>query len=94
MEDKTLMVGLALDRPIDFCPAIAGDIAERFGARVIGVAASDLRAPTDRVVTRVGAGVIVAGICGHARFRESVLSNVRRRLVMQQRRCAFPTTGS
>ena len=42
MDYKTVMVGLALDRPNDACLAVAGDIAERFGARVIGVAASDI----------------------------------------------------
>lgn len=45
MEYKTVMVGLALDRPNDACLRVAGDIAERFGARVVGVAASDLRPP-------------------------------------------------
>ena len=45
MEYKTVMVALALDRPNDGCLAVAGDLAERFGARIIGVAASDLRAP-------------------------------------------------
>src|SRR5215218_5777345 len=45
MDYKTVMVGLALDRPNDACLRVAGDIAERFGARVVGVAASDLRAP-------------------------------------------------
>jgi nucleotide-binding universal stress UspA family protein len=45
MDYKTVMVGLALDRPNDACLRVAGDIAERFGARVIGVAASDLRPP-------------------------------------------------
>ena len=42
---KTVMVGLALDRPNDACLSVAGDLAEQFGARVVGVAASDLRAP-------------------------------------------------
>jgi nucleotide-binding universal stress UspA family protein len=45
MDYKTVMVGLALDRPNDSCLRVAGDIAERFGARIIGVAASDLRPP-------------------------------------------------
>ena len=45
MDYKTIMVGLALDRPNDACLRIAGDIAERFGARIIGIAASDLRPP-------------------------------------------------
>jgi nucleotide-binding universal stress UspA family protein len=45
MDYKTVMVGLALDRSNDACLRVAGDIAERFGARVIGVAASDLRPP-------------------------------------------------
>jgi nucleotide-binding universal stress UspA family protein len=43
MNYKTVMVSLALDRPNDACLAVAGDIADRFEARVIGVAASDLR---------------------------------------------------
>jgi nucleotide-binding universal stress UspA family protein len=43
MDYKTVMVSLALDRPNDACLAVAGDIAERFGARVIGIAASDIR---------------------------------------------------
>lgn len=45
MDYKTVMVGLALDRPNTACLRVAGDIAERFGARVIGVAASDIRPP-------------------------------------------------
>jgi nucleotide-binding universal stress UspA family protein len=45
MDYKTVMVSLALDRPNDACLAVAGDLAERFGARVIGVAASDIRPP-------------------------------------------------
>lgn len=45
MDYKTVMVGLALDRPNDACLRVTGDLAERFGARVIGVAASDLRPP-------------------------------------------------
>ncbi|UPJ48135.1 hypothetical protein IVB30_34370 [Bradyrhizobium sp. 200] len=42
---KTVMVSLALDRPNDACLAVAGDLAERFGARVIGIVASDVKAP-------------------------------------------------
>lgn len=45
MDYKTIMVSLALDRPNSACLAVAGDLAERFGARVIGIAASDLRPP-------------------------------------------------
>jgi nucleotide-binding universal stress UspA family protein len=45
MDYKTVMVGLALDRPNEACLRVAGDIAERFGARIIGVAASDIRPP-------------------------------------------------
>jgi len=45
MDYKTIMVSLALDRPNHACLAVAGDFAERFGARVIGIAASDLRLP-------------------------------------------------
>jgi nucleotide-binding universal stress UspA family protein len=45
MDYKAVMVGLALDRPNDACLRVAGDIAERFEARIIGVAASDLRPP-------------------------------------------------
>jgi nucleotide-binding universal stress UspA family protein len=45
MDYKTVMVSLALDRPNDGCLRVAGDLAERFGARIIGVAASDIRPP-------------------------------------------------
>lgn len=45
MNYKTVMVSLALDRPNDACLAVAGDLAERFGAPVIGIAASDVKAP-------------------------------------------------
>lgn len=43
MNYKTVMVSLALDRSNAACLAVAGDLAERFEARVIGIAASDLR---------------------------------------------------
>src|SRR5436305_7010092 len=43
MDYKTIMVAPALDRSNDACLAVAGDLAERFEARVIGVAASDIR---------------------------------------------------
>jgi nucleotide-binding universal stress UspA family protein len=45
MDYKTIMVGLALDRANDACLRVAGDLAERFGARVIGISASDIRPP-------------------------------------------------
>src|SRR4051812_45346026 len=45
MDYKTVMVSLALDRPNDACLAAAGDLAERFEARVIGIAASDTSPP-------------------------------------------------
>jgi nucleotide-binding universal stress UspA family protein len=45
MDYKTVMVSFALDRPNEACLAVAGDLAERFGARVIGIAAADLRPP-------------------------------------------------
>ncbi len=45
MDYKTVMVALALDRPNHAWLAVAGDLAERFGARIIGIAASDLRPP-------------------------------------------------
>src|SRR4029078_9077576 len=40
---KNIMVTLALDRSNDACLAVAGDLAERFEARVVGIAASDIR---------------------------------------------------
>ena len=43
MDYKTVMVSLALDRSNDACLAVAGDLAERFEARVVGIAASDIR---------------------------------------------------
>ena len=45
MSYKTVMVNLTLDGPNTACLAVAGDLAERFEARLIGVAASDIRAP-------------------------------------------------
>jgi nucleotide-binding universal stress UspA family protein len=45
MDYKTVMVSLALDRPNGACLAVAGDLAERFGARMIGIAASDVKPP-------------------------------------------------
>jgi nucleotide-binding universal stress UspA family protein len=45
MDYKTVMVSLALDQSNDACLAVAGDLAERFGGRVIGIAASDVKAP-------------------------------------------------
>ena len=45
MDYKTVMVSLALDQPNDACLAVAGDLAERFGSRLIGIAASDVKAP-------------------------------------------------
>ena len=41
MSYATVMVSLALDRSNNACLSVAGDLAERFGARVIGVAALD-----------------------------------------------------
>jgi nucleotide-binding universal stress UspA family protein len=43
MSYKTVMVSLALDRSNDACLAVAGDLAERFEARVVGIAVSDIR---------------------------------------------------
>jgi nucleotide-binding universal stress UspA family protein len=43
MSYKTVMVSLALDGPNNACLSVAGDLAERFEARVIGIAASDIR---------------------------------------------------
>lgn len=45
MKYRTIMVSLAMDRSSDACLAVAGDLAERFEAHVIGMAASDLRPP-------------------------------------------------
>ena len=43
MDYRTIMVSLALDQSNDACLAVAGDLAERFEARVVGIAASDIR---------------------------------------------------
>ena len=37
---RSVMVSLALDGPNDACLAVAGDLAERFDARVVGIAAA------------------------------------------------------
>jgi nucleotide-binding universal stress UspA family protein len=43
MKYKTIMVGMALDKPNGACLAVAGNLAERFEARIIGIAAADLQ---------------------------------------------------
>jgi nucleotide-binding universal stress UspA family protein len=43
MNFKTIMVSMAMDRPNDACLAVAGNLAERFEARIIGIAAADLQ---------------------------------------------------
>lgn len=43
MSYKTVMVSLALDRSNEACLAVAGDLAERFEARLVGIATSDFR---------------------------------------------------
>jgi nucleotide-binding universal stress UspA family protein len=45
MQIRTVMASLALDQSNEACLAVAGDLAGRFGARVIGIAASDVRPP-------------------------------------------------
>lgn len=45
MAYPTVMVNLTLHDPNDGCLAIAGDLAERFDAHVIGVAAAEFSAP-------------------------------------------------
>src|SRR4051795_8203147 len=40
---KTVMACLALDRSNEGCLAVAGDLAERFDARIVGIAAADVR---------------------------------------------------
>src|ERR1700758_1334342 len=45
MTYATVMVSMALDRPNDARLEIAGQLAERFGAHVIGVTAGDFRPP-------------------------------------------------
>lgn len=42
MTFSTIMVHLDIDRPDDACLRIAGDLAEQFDAKLIGVAAADL----------------------------------------------------
>jgi hypothetical protein len=68
MDYKTVMVGLALDRPNDACLRVAGDIAERFGARIIGVAASDLRPPMyfDEEAVAIQTRMLPTWRCGFA----------------------------
>ncbi len=45
MKYVTVMVSLALDQSNEACLAVAGDIAERFNARVIGVTAAEFSPP-------------------------------------------------
>jgi nucleotide-binding universal stress UspA family protein len=43
----------------------------------------------DRLATRLGIGVVVAGAYGHSRFREWVLGGVTQHLITQTDRCAL-----
>jgi len=43
MSYSTLMVHLDIDRPNDARLQIAGELAERFDARIIGIAAADIQ---------------------------------------------------
>src|SRR3954463_8006568 len=79
MDYKTVMVSLALDRPNDACLAVAGNIAERFGTRVIGIAASDLRP----------ALYFAEGEYAHSRFREWRLRGMTLQLPTRSSGCAF-----
>src|ERR1700722_2848875 len=45
MTYKTVMVGLALDRPNDACLEVAGQLVQRFGAYAIGIAAGEFSPP-------------------------------------------------
>jgi nucleotide-binding universal stress UspA family protein len=45
MKFRTVMANLALDRSNNACLAVTGDLAQRLGAHVIGIAASDLKPP-------------------------------------------------
>lgn len=45
MKFRTIMANLALDRSNEACLAIAGDLAQRFEAHMIGIAASDHKPP-------------------------------------------------
>jgi len=45
MTYKTVMVGLAIGQPNDAQLEVAAQLAERFGARVIGVAAAEFSPP-------------------------------------------------
>jgi nucleotide-binding universal stress UspA family protein len=85
MDYKTVMVSLALDRPNDACLAVAGDLAERFEARVVGIAASDIR-PTlyfaegdyaQRVLDEEGAAVRKRLSELETEFRASVLKRAK-----------------
>jgi len=45
MDYKTIAISMTLDRSNRSCLVVAGDVAERFNARVVGLAASELRPP-------------------------------------------------
>ena len=80
MDYKTVMVGLALDRPNDSSLRVAGDIAERFGARIIGVAAADVRPPmyfasgayAQRLIDEEAAGIVARLSELESEFRTAV----------------------
>lgn len=45
MSLKTVMVSLALDGENEACLRVAGDLAQHFEARIVGIAAADIRPP-------------------------------------------------
>lgn len=45
MTYRTVMVNLVVDQPNERCIAVASDLAERFEARIIGIAAADFSPP-------------------------------------------------
>src|SRR5262245_44514404 len=84
MTFSTLMVHLELEHANDARLQIAGDLAEKFGSKLIGIAAADPQPP------HYASGIVAQGFVGHertelkkrmdeteARFREAIGQRAR-----------------
>jgi nucleotide-binding universal stress UspA family protein len=86
MSYATILVNLALDHPNEAALAVAGDLADKTGARVIGVAAAEFSPPAyytagavAQQIIETGEGQIRARLAAcEQRFREALSSRTSR----------------
>lgn len=86
MRCATVMVSLALDQPNEARLQVAGELAERFEAAIVGVAAAQFVPPLYFTDGTEAQALIVAGAYDHSRFRELILGGVIQYLVTQSAR--------